>query len=280
MRWSSWLFRVLVAGGERRRWCDCSLKEVRDISIVVPALNEQACLEGTVRRLVAAFENSGYLLEVIAVDNGSSDNTGAIIRKLADELPAVVPHLVEQNQGYGYGVLRGLPLATAPWVGIIPADEQVGPDDVVRLYELAVAAGRPVVAKVRRRFRPDGMNRKLISMMYNLFVRLLWPTLATLDVNGSPKLLPRDAAEAMGLRSKDWFLDAEIMIKAHTMGLRVREMNVIARLRSAGTSHVSRSACWEFLLNILSYRFDGSWKEELTQRDWEAVDLRANENGG
>lgn len=256
------------------------IESLPDVSIVIPAFNEEACVEGTVRRLVNAFEKTGVRAELIVVDNGSTDGTGAIIRRLSAESRCVVHHRVERNQGYGHGVLSGLQLATAPWAGMLPADEQVAAEDVVRLYGAAIDRGAPVLAKVRRRFRQDSLQRKIVSVLYNLFVRLLWPTLRTLDVNGTPKLIPQNVLRAMGLKSKDWFLDPEIMIKAHALGLEVLEIDVLGRPRSAGVSHVSSGACREFALHLLQYRFGASWKDDLSCGELSAAALRPSEEGG
>jgi glycosyltransferase involved in cell wall biosynthesis len=234
-----------------------------DLSLVMPCYNEQHAVGYTIGKLLAAFQKTGYHLEIVAVDNGSGDRTGEILRALAQRNHSVVPVRVEINQGYGYGILQGLPYCTAPWVGHIPADGQVDAEDVVRLYEVAASTAGDVVAKVRRRFRMDGLRRKIVSVSYNALVRLLWPGLGSIDVNGCPKILPRSVVLAMGLKSKDWFLDPEIMIKAHHMGLRVLELNVFARMRGHGLSHVHTSTCWEFLRNLLKYRFASSWKGDL-----------------
>ena len=77
------------------------------------------------------------------------------MRFRAEGLP-VIPTRVEVNQGYGHGILHAMPLATAKWIGIVPADGQVDAEDVVRLYESCRNSGRPVVGKVHRRFRLDG----------------------------------------------------------------------------------------------------------------------------
>ncbi len=135
----------------------------------------------------------------------------------------------------------------------------------MRLYEAAVASDGRIVAKVRRRFRLDGANRKVVSITYNLLVLILWPGLGTLDTNGSPKLLRREDLRTMRLESTGWFLDPEFMIKAHYMGLRVLEVNVFARMRGTGLSHVRASTCWEFLVELLRYRFTGvlrRWRRE------------------
>jgi glycosyltransferase involved in cell wall biosynthesis len=223
----------------------------------MPCYNEEEVVSYTISRLLSAFERAGYQLEIVAVDNGSWDRTGEIIGQMAARSTRIIPHRVETNQGYGYGILSGLPLCKAAWVGLIPADGQVDAEDVVRLYEAVVAVNGPVLGKVRRRFRMDGLVRKAVSTGFNLFFRALWPTLPSLDVNGNPKILPRAAVEAMHLRSTGWLLDAEIMLKAHFMGVRILEFNVFARMRSGGVSHVRPRTCWEFFHSLLGFRFLG-----------------------
>ena len=231
------------------------------LSLVMPCYNEEESVENTIRRLLSAFEAAGYALELVAVDNGSKDRTGAILRELAGRYPAVRPVTLAVNEGYGNGLLSGVPHCRAAWVGFVPADGQVDAEDVVRLYEAAATSHGDVVAKARRRFRMDGLQRKVISVTYNMMVRLLWPRLDSLDVNGTPKILSREALLAMRLESRGWFLDPELMIKAHYMGLRVLEFNVFARMRGSGVSHVRMGACWEFIRQLLAFRFGSALSE-------------------
>ncbi|HSE51644.1 MAG TPA: glycosyltransferase family 2 protein [Gemmatimonadales bacterium] len=234
-----------------------------DLTFIMPCYNEEEVIGYTIPRFIAAFRKAGHSLELIAVDNGSHDRTGAILREMMAEYREIVPCRVELNQGYGNGVLAAIPLARGAWVGIIPCDGQVDAEDVVLLYEAARATNGRVVAKVRRRFRMDGLKRKLISTAYQLFVRLLWPRLGTIDVNGSPKILPRDVLTQMRLESKGWLLDPELMVKAQYANLRVLELNVFARMRGAGVSHVRASTCWEFLSVLLGARLTGRWRLSL-----------------
>ncbi len=80
--------------------------------------------------------------------------------------------------------------------------------------------------------------------------------------------MPRPVAAAMKLESRGWLLDPEILIKAHYMGLRVLELNVFARMRNAGTSHVSAPVCWEFFRWLMALRFSRrarTWRAEARQ---------------
>ena len=87
------------------------------------------------------------------------------------------------------------------------------------------------------------------------------PRIGSIDINGSPKILPRALLDALDLKSKDWFLDPEMMVKSHYLGARVLEMNVFARMRGSGLSHVRASTCVEFFRNLIRYRFSRDLKE-------------------
>jgi glycosyltransferase involved in cell wall biosynthesis len=241
-------------------------REDVEVSIVMPCYNEEGVLPYTIPQLVQAFQAAGHRMEIVACDNGSIDRTGAIIQELAAKGLPVVYHRVEINEGYGNGILRAIPVCTAPWIGIIPADGQVDAEDAARLFEVVKHTNSRVLGKVRRRFRMDGLTRKVISILYNGLVWVLWPRLGSIDINGSPKFIHRDMVAMMQLESRRWFLDPEIMIKSRYLGMRVIEMNVFARMRSHGLSHVRAGTLVEFLVNLLRYRFGGAltrWRRSV-----------------
>lgn len=228
-----------------------------DVSFVMPCYNEEEIVRDTIRDLFACFEQAGHRLQLVTVDNGSTDGTGEILTELAANSVDIIHHRVDVNEGYGHGVLCGLPLCTAPWVGIVVADGQVEARDVVKLFEVALRATPAKLVKVRRRFRMDGLKRKVVSVIYNYCTTIMFGGLGSIDINGSPKILPREFLSRMQLESKDWFLDAEILIKAKRLGLGVFEMNVFAQMRPGGTSNVNAGTCAEFLANLLRYRLGG-----------------------
>jgi glycosyltransferase involved in cell wall biosynthesis len=226
-----------------------------DISIVMSCYNEEEIVGYTISQLVAAFEKAGHRLQLIAIDNGSWDQTGEIIKEWASRNASVVYHRVEKNEGYGNGVLSGMPLCTAPWIGINLADLPVEAQELVKLYEIAVNSKSPRLFKVRRRFRMEGPFRRIVSTSYNVIARLFFGDLGTMDINANPKILPRSYLQRMNLQSKDWFIDIELTIKAKRMGLRVFETNVFAQMNPGRTSKVKATTCWEFAINMLKFRF-------------------------
>ena len=240
-------------------------QERPDLSLILPCYNEEEAIVFTIPELANAFEKAGHQLEIVAVDNGSKDGTSDVIRQLVEKGFPVVHHRVDTNQGYGFGLLSGIPYASGHWVGFIPADGQCDPEDVVRLYEAARHVKSWVLAKVRRRFRMDGFRRKVVSVSYNLFVKTLWPRLDSIDVNGTPKMVRREVLQTMALSSKNWLFDPEMMIKAHYLGVRVLEFNAFARMRGTGLSNVRASTCFEFFKHLIKMRFSGRmgrWRKE------------------
>ena len=226
-----------------------------DLSLVLPCYNEADVIRNTATRLVYAFQAKAVDVELVLVDNGSMDETGQIIDAMIAEGLPIVKQTVKVNQGYGNGVLWGLRACRGRLVGFVCADGQVDAPDVVRVYEIAAQSRTPKLVKVRRLFRMDGLTRKLVSIVYNFLALLLFGGLGAIDLNGNPKIFPRDYLERMNLQSKDWFLDAEVMIKAKYLGLPVYELNVIAQMREGGVSHVRWHTCLEFLMNLFRYRF-------------------------
>jgi glycosyltransferase involved in cell wall biosynthesis len=227
----------------------------------MPCYNEEESLPYSVPRLLRAFEQAGYRLQLVTVYNGSRDGTWARIQDYAAAHPEITPVMVETNVGFGNGILAGLEHAAAPWVGTVAADGQVDAEDLVRLYEASLGTDGTMLVKVRRRFRMDGFLRKIVSISYNAFVWVLWPGIGTLDVNGQPRLMRRERWQEMRLESKNWLLDPEMVVKAHYMGMRILELNVFARMRSNGISHVRVSTCWEFFVHLLRMRFSGTLQE-------------------
>lgn len=226
-----------------------------DVSFALPCYNESEVLRKTVTELVDAFKSKNINVELVLVDNGSTDNTGEIINELAREGLPVSKVEIEVNEGYGNGVLAGLAACRGKHVGFICADGQVQADDVVKTYSMAANGNAPRLVKVRRRFRMDGFKRKFVSICYNVFINMLFPGLGSIDINGNPKILPRETLEQMSLQSKDWFVDAEVMIKAKRLGVEVLEFNVLSLARIGGSSNVQTETCLEFFFNLLKYRF-------------------------
>jgi len=240
--------------------------ETADISLALPCYNEEASLGDTIPELAKAFAQEHISLELVLVDNGSTDSTGKVIDDMVAKGLPITKVTVKVNQGYGHGILEGLRNCHAPLIGYLCADGQVGATDVVRIYRLMAGREYRTLAKVRRRFRQDSWKRKVVSTVYNLMMFMLFGSLGAIDINGSPKIFSKKNFDAMKLSSTDWFLDPEIIIKAKYLGLRVIETDVEGYARQGGVSNVKMGTCMEFLKNIVAYRIGWplrTWRNEV-----------------
>jgi len=85
-------------------------------------------------------------------------------------------------------------------------------------------------------------------------MQLFFPGIITKDINGKPKIFTRQAFEKLQLESNDWFIDAEIMIKARRLGFRVGEVETHFHQNPERQSFISFKANIEFIKNILTWR--------------------------
>jgi dolichol-phosphate mannosyltransferase len=92
------------------------------ISLILPALDEEHNLEATVKMVLAAASGRCSDLELLIIDDGSQDQTGAIADRLASSHPGIQVVHNGQNKGVGYSFRTGVSLATKDFVGWLPAD--------------------------------------------------------------------------------------------------------------------------------------------------------------
>jgi len=206
---------------------------------------------------------AGVDFELILVDNGSRDRTAKIIQELISKDSRLKKVTVEKNLGYGWGAINGLRAASGEWVGFMAGDGQVDPADVVRLIR-ETDSGYDLI-KVRRAVRQDGFIRAWISNAYVMIVCLLFG-LPFYDINATPRIFRRSWLPKFRLSSRDWFLDAEILIKSSFLKLRVKEIPIIFLKREGGSSHVNLATILEFAKNIIKFRLGKEliqWKRKI-----------------
>lgn len=224
------------------------------LSLAIPLYNEEETVRLLVSNLSAEFDKAGLVCELVLVNNGSRDRTPVILEELSHEFPHVRVVTVGVNQGYGWGILCGLKETSAPIVGYMCGDGQILPADVVRVY-LCLTSNPLDIAKVNRVARHDGLQRKIMSQVYNTLFELMFHV-GIRDINGTPKLMFRKCYEAMRLQSKDWFIDAEVLLKARQLKYRIGEVDIEFKPRVGGESTVRWTITLEFIKNMIRYRLN------------------------
>ena len=163
------------------------------LSLILPCYNEEENAAATVREVAEWFGKEGPSLglrggEIIAVDDGSRDRTGAILDSLKAEVPQLKVIHRGKNGGYGIAVRAGCDAATSEWIAFMDSDGQFHVQDLRLL--LAHAGAYPFVTG-RRAHRADKLVRNMFGKVLgamNVLVLGLWVR----DVNCGMKAFRRD----------------------------------------------------------------------------------------
>ena len=222
-------------------------------SIIIPAYSEEAHIERVVRDIHRELQKVESDFEIVVVDNGSFDNTKAILEALHIEMPRVCVRHVFPNRGYGGGILEGLSAARGEILGWTDGDGQVSAEDLREMY-VKMQQENLIFFKARRMTRHDGIVRVVQSKIYNLIFHTLFFA-AVNDINAKPKLFRRSFYEKIRLVSTDFFIDAEIVIQALRCGVPIREYPIIFQSRKGGASKIGIGSGFEFIKNLFRYRF-------------------------
>ena len=204
-----------------------------DFSVVVPVCNEAENVEPLAREIDAALNNRAY--EMIFVNDGSTDETAAILKKLKSSLPALRVLSHSFRSGQSAAVASGVRAARAPWVATLDGDGQNDPADIPKLIEARdgpEGRGVQLIMGNRKASRKDTAFRKLQSSVAN-GVR------SSLLGDGTP-----DAGCGIKLFSREVFMDLPRFDHMHRFlpalfqrhGARVVSVPVSHRPRTRGTS--------------------------------------------
>ncbi|MEE8524358.1 MAG: glycosyltransferase family 2 protein [Thermoanaerobaculia bacterium] len=226
-------------------------------SLVILCYRSEEYARDFVGRMTDVLEDAGIRdYELVLVANyveGVADRTPEIAAELAATDPRIRCTAKPKEGWMGWDLRCGLEMARGEIIGMIDGDGQMPASDVPTLYKLLCKEPYDLV-KTFRITRGDGLGRRLISNVYNKLFHLLFPGLHARDMNSKPKLLTRDAFSRMELTSDDWFIDAEIMIQARRLKLRIGEIPTGFLGLTGRRSFISLKAVFEFLRNLIRYR--------------------------
>jgi polyisoprenyl-phosphate glycosyltransferase len=165
------------------------------VSVVVPCFNEQEVISFTHQRLVDVLQSrDDFELEIVYVDDGSSDETARILSRLSDTYDRVTVVTLTRNFGHQAAVTAGLQHAAGDAVVVIDADLQDPPEVILKMIE-SWRAGHEIVYGIRTKRRETLLKR----VSYTAFYRLL-RSLSNVDVpkdSGDFALLDRRAVDLL-----------------------------------------------------------------------------------
>jgi glycosyltransferase involved in cell wall biosynthesis len=204
---------------------------VQELSVVLPAYNEEANIERVIRQVTAYLDPSGIDYEVVPVNDGSRDRTAEILGGLEQALPRVRPQHHPQNRGYGAALRTGFDAAVKRYVFYMDGDGQFDIADLARLLPLA---SEDVIVTGFRIERRDPLIRRLNAKLFGGWLVRILLGVYVQDLNCAFKLIPKKVFRTITLESTGALINAELYGRAIRAGFGIREVGVHHYSREAG----------------------------------------------
>lgn len=194
-----------------------------DLSVVMPAFNEEATIEFAVQRVLA----QSFVRELIVVDDGSSDATVEILSRIDDPRLRVISQGV--NRGKGMALRTGFPIASGPFVAIQDADLEYDPADLERLLR-PLRDGRADVVYGSRFIGSDdhrvlyywhSIGNRLLTTMSNMTTNINLS-----DMETCYKVFKVEVLRSLELEEDRFGFEPEVTAKVAAMGCRIYEVGI------------------------------------------------------
>ena len=216
-----------------------SAKQLHLLSVVIPARDEEGCIESTVGHLHLELELHAVPHEIVVVDDGSSDRTWEILRKVSSVMPELSPVRNEGKHGFGCAIQKGLEVMKGDAVVIMMADESDDCRDVVRYWKKLNEGYDCVFGS---RFTRGGgvidypWVKYVLNRVANQFIRVLF-AIRLNDTTNAFKAYRKTVIEGCRpLLSPHFNLTVELPLKAIVRGYRWTGMPITWRNRRSGVA--------------------------------------------
>jgi len=238
------------------------------VSLVIPAFNEANRIKDSLRGIAEYLKTTKFDSEILVVDDGSSDETAAIVQRLDYSGLALIRNDI--NRGKGYSVRRGVLAATGDFVLFSDADLSTPIEELDRLLAAAVQEKADVVVGSR------GLDSRLIEKhqssvrenggrLFNVMVRMLLG-LNIRDTQCGFKLFRRSTVQsAFQKQTTDGFgFDPELLFLMSRQGLKILEVPVRWRHADGSKIRFFRDGCGMFvdLLRIRWNNLTGKYSDK------------------
>ena len=218
-----------------------------DVSVLVPAKDEAPNLPLFMELAAAAFEGATERYEVIVVDDGSTDQSWAVLTELAERYPFLRPVRHRSQRGIADALRTGYLHARGAVLVFYPADLQFKPADIPRLVAPILAGDSDMVTG----FKQGKYEKAFVSRIYNTLSRTLFHV-PVKDLN-SVKAYRREIMDVLPVRP-DWH--RYMIVIAHSEGFSVSEIPVPLYPRHAGRSKFGIGRIPVGVLDMLSVWFE------------------------
>lgn len=219
-------------------------------SVVFPVLNQEDHIEQVITTYHKTLTKEGFSFELIAVVNGSTDESFTICKRIDQQYPEVHAYNLAEK-GFGLGILHGLSKSKGKYLCYLNS-ARIKPDDLIRILRYFLID--PTVLINGERKKREGLHRTLFSIFYNYTLRLIFRVPAR-DINGNPKAFSRETYNKLHLTSKNSMIDLEILENAKKAGIMVIPIPVFDYTRYGGKSTTSWHTIFRLIKEAAHYFF-------------------------
>lgn len=202
------------------------------LSLVFPAFNEAANLPTLLESATKIGDQLGVPFEIVIVDDGSRDESAAVLARWIARDPRVRSVHHATNRGYGAALRAGLREARGDLVFFSDADLQFDLREIALLLAHAHEHDVEIVAGYRAP-RRDPWLRRIIARAWGDLVRTLFD-LPVRDIDCAFKVFRREVLDAIPIESVGAFVNTEILVRARAAGFRIRQIPVTHLPRRSG----------------------------------------------
>lgn len=205
------------------------------VSFFCPVYKDEGTVRTVAERAIRMLEGYAAQYEVIIVDDGSPDRSGAIADELEREHPGVVRAIHHPgNRGYGAALRTGIAACRYDWICMVDGDNEYDVDDLRKMLELRDFYRLIIGFRYKKLY---STSRVFISFVYNLLLRWVFRS-PFRDVSTGIRAFHRSVLDDIELTCDSPFIGAELAIKAMLRGYPVGEMGIQTFPRKLGGGSV------------------------------------------
>jgi glycosyltransferase involved in cell wall biosynthesis len=222
----------------------------KKLSIVIPCYNEANNLQQLIEQCINSLCINN--IEVILVDNGSTDGTKDIFNKNILRHPLLKTYRLEENRGYGGGILFGLSKASGNYLGWTHADHQTDPNDVIKAFQLLkISSGLVKGRRINRPYKDKIFTICMAVFESIIFRRVLW------EINAQPTIFSKDFFYSLENPPNDFSLDLYIYVMAKQYNLKIQKFDVLFpnRLHGKSSWNTGFGAKMNLIYRTIGYSF-------------------------
>jgi len=219
------------------------------LSVAVPVFNEEEVIEEFFKELFKFLSKIDKDAEIIFIDDGSTDNTLGLLKKLAEKNDTIKIFSFRKHRGKAEALTLGFKKAKGEYILTIDADLQDRPDQIENLIKKS-KEGWDLVSGWRKN-RKDSIFKKISSKVFNLISSIFWG-LKVNDLNCGLKLYTREAAKSLNLYGG---MHRFIPLLLFQEGFSVTEVPVIHDKRRLGKSKYNFSKVFTEIPDMFTMLF-------------------------